>query len=155
MKLLATKGESYYHKLCHSYYNLLWIATPNDWLVRTPGKRTTAHWQRVKTWVSKATSLNIHVVLFGPPRYFWKLPPIRDLLADANLYVGQMRLCHFNGKFDPSDKRPSGSYLQIATNHKVNFTLWKCTCNVSWYEHSLDCYGQIGDVVFQASIYPK
>ena len=38
-ELMSGSGQHYHGKLRNGDYKLLWIATPGDWFVRTPGKR--------------------------------------------------------------------------------------------------------------------
>ena len=60
----------------------------------------------------------------------------------------RMRFCHFGIKFDRASKKPSGSYIQIATTcTRVPVNLWKCNCGtagkpaIAINEHELDWYG--------------
>ena len=125
---------------------MLWVATPSDWYVRTPGKRAGPHYQRIQNLLIKARALRMQIVILGPPGYFWKQGPIKDVIEDLKLSVIRMRLCHFGIKFDRSSKYPSGSYIQVATScPHIPINLWKCTCG-SHKEHDLDWYAKISNV---------
>ncbi len=125
-ELLSSAGTEYTGKLLKGDYNLLWISTPNDWHVRTPAKKATSHWQRVQHWIQKAVLLDITLVLFGPPGFLWKMPNIKETIQDAKLNMTRMRLCHFGDKFDQSQPKPSGSYMQLATTAKITNRQWQC-----------------------------
>ena len=70
-ELMSGPGELYNSKLRSGHYNLLWIATPSDWYVRTPGKRGNPHWQRVISFVKQGHVVGITVIVFGPPGFLW------------------------------------------------------------------------------------
>ena len=65
-ELMSHLGERYAGNLKHLRYHILWISTPADWYVRTPGKRSGPHWQRLMSWLTTATNMKIPVVMFGP-----------------------------------------------------------------------------------------
>ena len=66
-------------------YTMLWVSTPSDWYVRTPGKRAGPHYQRIRNLMVKARAMRMTIVLVGPPGYFWKLARIRDAIEDLGL----------------------------------------------------------------------
>ena len=121
-------------------YALLWLATPIDWYVRTPGKREDPHWQRMANWIKRATNLQMQLIVCGPPGFPW--PQMKDTIDGLRLNVERMRLCHFGEKYDTKNPRPSGSYIQVATNLHLPRRIWQCTCKVPMQEHALDWYGQ-------------
>ena len=141
-ELLSSSGTEYTGKLLKGDYSLVWITTPNDWQCRTPAAKKNAHWQRGQLWIQKSVMLGILLALFGPPGFLWKLPNIQETLQKSNLTMIRMRLCHFGDKFDSSQKKPSGSYLQLATTAKLSTRLWQCQCKVPIQEHFLDWYGR-------------
>ena len=114
-ELMTQTGTTYLGNLIHGDYALVWISTPADWYVRTPGKRMGPHWGRVRTMLTKARALKMHIIIFGPPGYIWNLAPIKELLEDLRLTMTRMRLCAFSLKFDQHNPKPSGTYLQVAT----------------------------------------
>ena len=141
-ELMASTGEEYTAKLLKGDYDLLWISTPSDWYVRTPGKRTNPHWQRLQTWMQKAATRQMKLVMFGPPGFLWKLPNIRDSIIDLKLNTARLRLCHFGEKHDKDNALPSGSYIQVVTNEEIPHKAWQCGCKQSIQEHVLDWYGK-------------
>ena len=141
-ELLSSAGTEYTGKLLKGDYSLLWISTPNDWYVRTPTKKANAHWKRIQHWIQKAVVLGMMLILFGPPGFLWKMPNIRETLQESNLTMLRMRLCHFGDKFDNTQTKPSGSYLQLATNIKLSPKKWQCQCQVPIQDHILDWYGR-------------
>ena len=60
-ELMTSAGEEYTGKLQKGDYVLVWISTLADWYVRTPGKRSNPHWQRLQNWMQKACKLNVHL----------------------------------------------------------------------------------------------
>ena len=54
----------------------------------------------------------------------------------------RIRLCHFGDKFDNSQPKPSGSYMQLATTAKIPYKKWQCQCNMPIQDHILDWYGR-------------
>ena len=141
-ELMASTGQEYTGNLIKGDYNLLWIATPSDWYVRTPDKRANPHWQRIQTWLRTATKLGMQVVMFGPPGFQWKIPSINETIEDLSLHTTRMRLCHFGEQFNKQDSKPSGSYIQVVTNMPIKYKLWACRCNIPIVQHSLDWYGK-------------
>ena len=141
-ELLSSAGTEYTGKLISGLYSLLWIATPSDWHIRTPTKKTTTHWQTVQRWLTKASMLGMLIVVFGPPGFLWKMPNIKETLTDLNLMQVRMRLCHFNWRFDLQNAKPSGSYLQFATTASVTTQQWQCNCGIPIQDHTLDWYGR-------------
>eukprot|EP00974_Lingulodinium_polyedra_P000538 52483-Lingulodinium_polyedra.AAC.1 len=65
-ELMASTGQEYTASLLKGDYSILWISTPSDWYVRTPGKRASPHWQRLQHWMRQAVSLGMKVILFAP-----------------------------------------------------------------------------------------
>eukprot|EP00959_Pyramimonas_sp_CCMP1952_P178071 3722043-Pyramimonas_sp.AAC.1 len=82
---MATVGTDYLSAVISGDYNLIWISTPGDWKLR------------------------MKLIMFGPPGYVWKLPPVRDTLEDLKVTVIRMRSCHFGIRFN---MRSSGTYMQ-------------------------------------------
>ena len=64
----------------------------------------------------KAHNLAMTLIVFGPPGFFWHLPSVIQAVTHLDLTVTRMRLCALGIKFDMADARPSGTYLQVATN---------------------------------------
>eukprot|EP00959_Pyramimonas_sp_CCMP1952_P439609 9203165-Pyramimonas_sp.AAC.1 len=129
---MTSTGTQYLGALFSGDYQLLWVATPSDWHVRLPGKSAGPHYQRIRSFMSKARALRMTIVHVGPPGYFWKKGPIREAIEDVDLEVMRMRFCHFGLKCDRANALPSGSYLQVATT----WGLAEPT------EHILDWHGQ-------------
>ena len=119
-ELLSSAGTVYTGKLLKGDYSLLWMSTPNNWHARIPTKKATAHWQRMQHWIQKAVVLGIILIVFGPPGFLWKMPNIQETIKESNMTMVRMRLCHFGDKFDTSQSKPSGSYLQLATTSKLS-----------------------------------
>ena len=140
-EVMAHSGTKFLGNLVAGDYSLLWISTPSDWYMRTPGKRAGPHWERIRNWLVKARALRMRVVLFGPPGYMWRMTPIRDALEDMNMHVVRMRLCHFGIKYDKRGDMPSGTYIQVASTYPIPTTLWRCRCK-DHTQHVLDWYGQ-------------
>ena len=65
-ELMTHTGTAYLGNIMHGDYNLIWISTPADWYVRTPGKRMGPHWERVRMMLTKARALKMHIIVFGP-----------------------------------------------------------------------------------------
>jgi hypothetical protein len=124
-ELLSTSGTEYTRKLLQGNYSVLWIGTPDSWHIRIPTAKTTVHWQRTQHWIHKAVTLEMTVVLFGPPGFLWKLPNLRETMEASKMQMPRMRLCHFGDKFDKTQPKPSGSYLQLATNAPFK-KQWNC-----------------------------
>ena len=57
------------------------------------------------------------------------------------MLMPRMRLCHFGDKFDKTQSKPSGSYLQLATNAPFK-KQWNCQCKVAIPDHIIDWYGR-------------
>eukprot|EP00959_Pyramimonas_sp_CCMP1952_P134580 2816290-Pyramimonas_sp.AAC.1 len=93
-------------------YTLIWVSTPGDWYVRTPGRRVAPHWSCIQNLLIKAKKLRMKIIAFGSPGYVWKVSPIRGTLEDLKLTVIRMRLCHFGIRFNMQDNAPSGTYMQ-------------------------------------------
>ncbi len=141
-ELFSSAGTEYTGKLIKGDYSLLWISTPNDWHVHMSTKKATTHWQRLLNWIQKALLLGILLILFGPPGFLWKLPNIKETLQESNMSMTRMRLCHFGDKFDSSQPKPSGSYMQLATTATLPHKKWQCQCKVPIQDHILDWYGR-------------
>ena len=123
-------------------YKLLWVSTPMDWYVRTPGKRAGPHWDRLCNFLRKSKALRMHIIMFGPPGYIWHMGPVRDTIQELKLHVIRMRLCSLNIRYNASDMTPSGSYIQVATTCSTPHMKWACVCSKPIKEHVLDWYGQ-------------
>ena len=66
-ELMSLVGEEYIGKLLRGDYSLMWMSTPADWYVRTPGKRANPHWQRLQNWIQRSIKLNMKLIVFAPP----------------------------------------------------------------------------------------
>ena len=77
VELMSFVGSQYLGNLLAGDYHLLWVATPSDWTIHTPGKRAGPHYQRIQNLMVKARALRMQITLMGPPSYFWKLAPIK------------------------------------------------------------------------------
>ena len=97
-ELMTSVGTGYLGAVLSGDYALIWISTPADWYVRTPGKRIAPHWACIQNLLTKASKLRMKIVMFGPPGYVWKLSPVRETLEDLRLSVVRMRLSHFGIK---------------------------------------------------------
>ena len=95
-------GSQYLGNLLAGDYHLLWVATPSDWTIHTPGKRVGPHYQRIQNLMVKARALRMQITLMGPPGYFWKLAPIRDTIEDLRLRTIYMQLCQFGIRYNHS-----------------------------------------------------
>ena len=95
VELMSFIGSQYLGNLLAGDYHLLWVATPSDWTIHTPGKRAGPHYQRIQNLMVKARALRMQITLMGPPGYFWKLAPIKDTIEDLRLRTIYMYLCHF------------------------------------------------------------
>ena len=115
-ELMTSVGTEYLGAIIGGEYAMIWIGTPADWYVRTPGKRMSTHWQRIQNILIKASKLRSKIIMFGPPGYVWKVSAIHDTIEDLKLSTVRMRLCHFGTKFNPHDSTPSGTYMQVATS---------------------------------------
>ena len=71
-EFMASTGQEYTASLLKGAYSILWISTPSDWYVRTPGKRANPHWQRLQHWMKQAVTLGMKLIIFGPPGFPWK-----------------------------------------------------------------------------------
>ena len=140
-ELLSTSGTEYTRKLMQGEYSVLWIGTPDGWHIRVPTAKTAVHWQRTQQWIQKAVTLDMTVILFGPPGFLWNLPNIKETLEAAKMIMPRMRLCHFGDKFDKKQPKPSGSYLQLATNATLK-KQWNCQCKIPIPDHIIDWYGR-------------
>ena len=69
-ELMAVSGEHFGARLHSGIYHLLWICTPCDWYVRTPGKRGNPHWQRLISFVRYACLHKMHVIVYGPQVFY-------------------------------------------------------------------------------------
>ena len=138
---MTSSGTHYLGTLLSGDYQLLWVSTPADWYVRTPGKRAGPHWNRIRNLLVKARALRMQIVMFGPPGYMWKVTPIRDAIEDTKLHTVRMRLCSFGLQYDKHGTKPSGTYLQVATTFPLGAGIWRCMCK-SHTEHQLDWYGK-------------
>ena len=129
-------------QLGNNYYNLLWISSPHNHNVCRPSKKTDLHWQCIQNWLEEAMLRHMTFVLFVPPGPFWEIPNIKKIATLSNAITTKMRLCHFGFKFDPTDARPSGSYLRLTTTAKLSTRLWPCTCKIPIVHHVLDWHGR-------------
>jgi hypothetical protein len=84
--------------------------------------------------------LNMFIVVFGPPGFLWKVPNIKETLS--YMTVMKLRLCHAQDKFDTQNAKPSGSFLRLATNAKIDTRQFECKCKVQITDHILDWYGR-------------
>ena len=141
-ELMTSVGTEYLGSIINGEYFMVWISTPADWYVRTPGKRMSTHWQRIQNILIKASKLKSKIIMFGPPGYVWKISAINDTIEDLKLSVVRMRLCHFGIKFNLQDRTPSGTYMQIATSFPINSRAWPCNCKLDINKHVLDWYGK-------------
>ena len=89
----------------------------------------------------------MHVVIYGPPGFLWKLPNFKECMDTLNLYPVRMRLCRFDIKFDKQNAAPSGTYIQVATNNSLKYSKDKfgCRCKVGINQHVLDWYGHTAE----------
>ena len=67
---MTSEGTKYLGALLSGDYAMLWVATPSDWYVRTPGKRAGPHYQRIRNLMVKARAMRMTIVLMGPPGFF-------------------------------------------------------------------------------------
>ena len=58
-------GSQYLGNLLAGDYHLLWVATPSDWTIHTPGKRAGPHYQRIQNLMVKARALRMQITLMG------------------------------------------------------------------------------------------
>ena len=146
-ELMAVSGEHYESRLRSGIYSLLWITTPCDWYVRTPGKRGNPHWQRLISFIKHAHVQRMHVIIFGPPGFLWKLPNFKENLEDLQMDLMRMRLCRLEMKYDTRNSAPSGSYIQVATNVPIQDSknIFGCRCKVGIDQHVLDWYGKTAE----------
>ena len=68
-ELMSSTGQEYHSKFANGVYDMLWVATPGDWYVRTPGRKTSPHWKKLQSWIKKAFAMGLILVLCGPPGY--------------------------------------------------------------------------------------
>ena len=141
-EVMSSAGTEHTGKILNGEYSALWISTPNDYHVRVSSEKRTSHWQRIQLWIHRACILGLLVIMYGPPGFLWKLSAIQETMHEHRMTVARMRLCHFGDKFDVKDKRPSGSYLQVASTGKMSSNLWTCPCNLPIKDHYLDWYGR-------------
>ena len=127
-EVMTSRGSQYLGALLSGDYQLLWISTPADWYVRTPGKRAGPHWERIRNMLVKARALRVRTVMFGPPGYMWKMGPIRDTIEDLKMTVTRMRLCSFGIKYNRGDSAPSGTCMTVATTYPISHRHWGCHC---------------------------
>eukprot|EP00959_Pyramimonas_sp_CCMP1952_P328551 6878328-Pyramimonas_sp.AAC.1 len=73
---MTTVGTEYLGAVISGDYAQIWVSTPGDWYVRTPGKRVAPHWSRIQNLLTEAKKLRMKIIVFGPPGYVWKLSPI-------------------------------------------------------------------------------
>eukprot|EP00959_Pyramimonas_sp_CCMP1952_P386853 8107710-Pyramimonas_sp.AAC.1 len=121
---MTTVGTDYLGAVISGDYTLIWVGTPGDWYVRTPGNRVAPHWSRIQNLLAKAKKLRMTITACGPPGYVWKFSPIRDTLEDLKLTMVRMRLCHFGIRFNMQDNTPSGTYMEVATSIPISSKLW-------------------------------
>eukprot|EP00959_Pyramimonas_sp_CCMP1952_P089076 1864040-Pyramimonas_sp.AAC.1 len=74
---MTTVGTDYLGAVISGDYALIWVSTPGDWYVRTPGERIAPHCSRIQNLLRKAKKLRMKIIAIGPPGYVWKLSPIR------------------------------------------------------------------------------
>ena len=142
-ELMSTTGELYSGRLADGEYDLVWLSTPADWYVRTPGRRGGPHWRRLAAWLMKAARTRVPVALWGPPGHPWTVPAVQEAIRDAGLTTMRIRLCALGQKYNEQDTRPSGSYLQLATSMDiVEPKKYTCSCKCAMSEHTLDWYGR-------------
>eukprot|EP00959_Pyramimonas_sp_CCMP1952_P135963 2844488-Pyramimonas_sp.AAC.1 len=67
---MTTVRADYLGAVISGDYNLIWVSTPSDWYVRTPGKRVAPHWSRIQNLLTKAKKLRMKVLVFAPPDTF-------------------------------------------------------------------------------------
>ena len=91
-EILSRHGTTSLGDLLAGSYRLLWISTPMDWYIKTPGKRAAPHWDRMRNLLQKGKALNMHMIMFGPPGYMWYMGPIRDTIQELKLCVIRVRL---------------------------------------------------------------
>eukprot|EP00959_Pyramimonas_sp_CCMP1952_P000189 3599-Pyramimonas_sp.AAC.1 len=65
---MTAVGTEYLGALISGDYALIWVSTPGDWYVRTPGTRVAPHWSRIQNLLTKARKLRMINIAFGPPR---------------------------------------------------------------------------------------
>ena len=65
-ELMSGSEQHYHEKLRTGDYKLLWIATPGDWFVRTPGKRGDPHWKRILSLIKTACILQMILAICWP-----------------------------------------------------------------------------------------
>ena len=141
-EVLSQAGTAYSGKLMLQEYVILWISSPAGWYLKTKGRKYYAHWLRLWQLMRIALSIGILLVVYGTPNQMWKQTNIYEILTEKT-YVQRIRLCHLDLRYDKEDKKPSGSYLYIATNHvAAKHGQWKCKCGIPIADHVLDWYGR-------------
>eukprot|EP00959_Pyramimonas_sp_CCMP1952_P167802 3507028-Pyramimonas_sp.AAC.1 len=60
----------------------------------------------MRNLLTKARALRMHIVLMGPPGYFWTLAPIRGALDSLNLREIWLGLCHADFKYGRAKQMP-------------------------------------------------
>ena len=69
-EMMTSTGTQYLGSLLAGEYQMIWVATPTDWHVRLPGKRTGPHYDRNRNLMAKARAPRMRIVVMGPPSYF-------------------------------------------------------------------------------------
>ena len=141
-EVLSSRGTELTNKLLNGEYSLLWVSTPQDHSVRIHTTKKTPHWQRIQQWIQKACILGAMVIVFGQPGFLWNLSAIQEAFQQCKLTTVKIRLCHFGDKYDETNPKPSGTYLQVATTGKLSTRQWQCPCQIPIQEHQLDWYGR-------------
>ena len=138
---MASQGEIYNTRLLSGEYDLLWVTTPADWFVRTPGKRENPHWRRILDWMKRAAGRLMKIIIYGPPcTHIWRIPNFWETARELNLRTHRLHLCHFGEKYNRESKNPSKSYIQIVSNMSLPYGFAQCNCgNI---EHDNDWYGK-------------
>eukprot|EP00959_Pyramimonas_sp_CCMP1952_P017786 377508-Pyramimonas_sp.AAC.1 len=67
---MTAVGTEYLGAVISGDYALIWVCTPGDWYVRTPGKRVAPHWSRMQYFLTKARKLRMVIIVFGPQDMF-------------------------------------------------------------------------------------
>ena len=144
MELITSSGTEYTGKILRGDFHLLWIVSPLNWYARIPTQKSLSHWQRVILWITKMHAMNRPFVIFGPPGFLWKISQMQDLLQSCAAHQRKIRFCSLGIKFDQTNEKPSGSYMNLAATLTIN-NQWRCKCQVPIPEHTLDWYGRHPD----------
>ena len=86
------------------------------------------------------------VVVYGPPGFQWKLLSMKDTIEDLQCSVAEMRLCHFQEKYDKKNALRSGSYRQVLTNLQLQATDSRPCLGLIWEEP--------GACIMEQKVYP-